>query len=175
MRGSAGIGRQAGLRCLCLTIDVRVQVPSPAPEQQPLNRSGSGAVLIVRSRCGKRTPRNRIKNKRVRAIRKHSVSPFSALCCVCFGSGLCGRADRTCTLAGTAVDAGVPVDGITAKTIVHRNGADRTGVRAGAAGNAAVADDIHGEALLHILKIYSSHFNTHFQIVNGLSTDFVKK
>ena len=29
--GSAGIGRQAGLRCLCSTIDVRVQVPSPAP------------------------------------------------------------------------------------------------------------------------------------------------
>ena len=31
-RGSAGIGRQAGLRCLCPTIDVRVQVPSPAPK-----------------------------------------------------------------------------------------------------------------------------------------------
>ena len=27
--GSAGIGRQAGLRCLCPTIDVWVQVPSP--------------------------------------------------------------------------------------------------------------------------------------------------
>ena len=30
--GSAGIGRQAGLRCLCPTIDVWVQVPSPAPK-----------------------------------------------------------------------------------------------------------------------------------------------
>ena len=32
--GSAGIGRQAGLRCLCSTIDVRVQVPSPAPNEE---------------------------------------------------------------------------------------------------------------------------------------------
>ena len=32
--GSAGIGRQAGLRCLCSTIDVRVQVPSPAPKRE---------------------------------------------------------------------------------------------------------------------------------------------
>ena len=35
-RGSAGIGRQAGLRCLCPTIDVWVQVPSPAPRRSSL-------------------------------------------------------------------------------------------------------------------------------------------
>ena len=36
-RGSAGIGRQAGLRCLCPTIDVRVQVSSPAPKKNHLS------------------------------------------------------------------------------------------------------------------------------------------
>ena len=40
--GSAGIGRQAGLRCLCSTIDVRVQVPSPAPKEQTGGYHASG-------------------------------------------------------------------------------------------------------------------------------------
>ncbi len=50
MRGSAGIGRQAGLRCLCLTIDVRVQVPSPAPNPYNPNQLfliGEGFGLLV--------------------------------------------------------------------------------------------------------------------------------
>ena len=38
--GSAGIGRQAGLRCLCPTIDVWVQVPSPAPEKAVVSFGG---------------------------------------------------------------------------------------------------------------------------------------
>lgn len=45
--GSAGIGRQAGLRCLCPTIDVWVQVPSPAPKKTSVFELMSFFSLLV--------------------------------------------------------------------------------------------------------------------------------
>ena len=58
--GSAGIGRQAGLRCLCSTIDVRVQVPSPAPgkELDLVTKSSSFVLYSVIRRRDRRTAVN---------------------------------------------------------------------------------------------------------------------